>query len=125
VLIEVTSLNKTYLTRQETVIEALKQISFDIEEGEFVTVVGPSGCGKSTLLKILTGTLKKSSGQILVSGREVDGPSRDIGIVFQAPVLLPWRTVLENVMLPVELHRKSQAPPRSRRPIRVRDEISE
>jgi NitT/TauT family transport system ATP-binding protein len=108
VLIEVTSLNKTYLTRQETVIEALKQISFDIEEGEFVTVVGPSGCGKSTLLKILTGTLKKSSGQILVSGNELDGPSRDIGIVFQAPVLLPWRTVLENVMLPVELQRRDR-----------------
>jgi NitT/TauT family transport system ATP-binding protein len=108
VLIQVAALDKVYLTREGGTIEALKAIEFDVADGEFVTIVGPSGCGKSTLLKILAGTLRRTSGQVTLRGQPVDGPSRDIGIVFQSPVLLPWRTVLENVLLPIELQRRSR-----------------
>jgi len=103
VLIEISGLNKIYHGRDGAAINALSGISLSIADGEFVTIVGPSGCGKSTLLKILTGTLRKTAGRIAIRDREIDGPSRDLGIVFQAPVLLPWRTILENVMLPVEV----------------------
>jgi len=74
-----------------------------VGEGEFVTVVGPSGCGKTTLLRILGGLLRRTSGQVTLAGAPVDGPRRDIGIVFQNAILLPWRTVLENAMLPAEV----------------------
>jgi NitT/TauT family transport system ATP-binding protein len=84
---------------------ALDEISFSIKSGEFVCLVGPSGCGKSTLLKILAGLLPRSDGAITRSGRELEGPGSDVGMVFQAPVLLPWRTVMENVLLPTEFRR--------------------
>jgi NitT/TauT family transport system ATP-binding protein len=102
-LIAVARLNKIYRTLEGADIEALKDVSFDVRDGEFVTVVGPSGCGKSTLLKILAGILRRSSGDVRLRERRIDGPSRDVGVVFQAPVLLPWRNVLENVMLPVQV----------------------
>ena len=79
-------------------------------EGEFVAVVGPSGCGKSTLLKILAGLLPSSGGDARLRGTTIAGPRRDIGVVFQSPVLFPWRTVLDNVLLP---SRRAEA--RSRR----------
>jgi NitT/TauT family transport system ATP-binding protein len=84
---------------------ALDEVSFAIKPGEFVCLVGPSGCGKSTLLKILAGLLPRSDGTITRSGHELDGPGPDVGMVFQAPVLLPWRTVMENVLLPTEFRR--------------------
>jgi len=102
-MIEIAGLNKIYRTREGRNIEALKDLNFGIADGEFVTVVGPSGCGKSTLLKILAGTLRRSSGSVRIRQRPIDGPSRDVGVVFQAPVLLPWRTVLENVLVPIEI----------------------
>jgi NitT/TauT family transport system ATP-binding protein len=102
-MIEIAGLNKIYRTREGHNIEALKDVNFGIADGEFVTVVGPSGCGKSTLLKILAGTLRRSSGSVKIRQRPIDGPSRDVGVVFQAPVLLPWRTVLENVLVPIEI----------------------
>jgi NitT/TauT family transport system ATP-binding protein len=107
-LIQIEALDKLYRSRFGAPTEALRQINFDVADGEFVTIVGPSGCGKSTLLKILTGTLGKTAGRIAMRGREIDGPSRELGIVFQAPVLLPWRTILENVMLPIEIHRRER-----------------
>ncbi|NPC58554.1 ABC transporter ATP-binding protein [Caenimonas soli] len=107
-VISVGGLNKTYATQGGAPIHALKDIRFDIRQGEFVTVVGPSGCGKSTLLKILAGILRRSSGEVIIGGKPVDGPSRDIGVVFQAPVLLPWRNVLENVLLPADIQRLSR-----------------
>ena len=108
-LIDVARLNKLYRTREGESIHALSDVSFDVDEGEFVTVVGPSGCGKSTLLKILAGTLRRTSGTVQMREQPIDGPSRDVGVVFQAPVLLPWRTVLENVMLPIEIQRRDRA----------------
>ena len=104
-LIEVQHLIKVYHTREGVDLVALDDVSFSIEEGEFVTVVGPSGCGKSTLLKILTGILPKTSGDVRLRESPVEGPRTDIGIVFQAPVLLPWRTVMKNIMIPAEIQR--------------------
>ncbi len=83
-------------------VNALEQVSFAIQSGEFVSIVGPSGCGKSTLLKILAGLLAASSGAITVNGTRVDSPMENVGMVFQAPVLLKWRSVLGNILLPVE-----------------------
>jgi NitT/TauT family transport system ATP-binding protein len=102
-VISVSGLNKTYATREGAPIYALSDVNLDIAQGEFVTVVGPSGCGKTTLLKILAGILEKSSGRILVNASPIDGPSRQVGVVFQEPLLLPWRNILENIMVPVEI----------------------
>jgi len=102
-LITIQQLEKTYVTTRGDTVHALQDINLTIREGEFVTVVGPSGCGKSTLLKILGGLLAKSSGRISLKGTPVDGPRRDIGIIFQTPVLLPWYTVLENTLLPIRV----------------------
>ena len=102
--IAVNELSKLYSTRDGTV-HALQQISFSVSEGEFVAVVGPSGCGKSTLLKVLAGLLPPSKGAARLRGTPITGPRRDIGVVFQSPVLLPWRSVLDNVLLPVDVQR--------------------
>src|ERR1051325_8070038 len=102
--IAVHDLSKSYATRDGGVV-ALDGTTFDVAEGEFVAVVGPSGCGKSTLLKILAGILPASSGESRPRGTLIDGPRRDIGVVFQSPVLFPWRTVLDNVLLPVDVQR--------------------
>src|SRR5215468_9939995 len=87
-LIVVSSLEKTYATRGRTQVHALAGISVEIAAGEFITIVGQSGCGKTTLLKILAGLLQRSAGSVTLRGQSVDEPSRDIGIVFQDPVLL-------------------------------------
>jgi NitT/TauT family transport system ATP-binding protein len=102
--IAVHDLSKSYATRDGGVV-ALDRTTFSIDEGEFVAVVGPSGCGKSTLLKILAGILPASSGDARLRGTLIDGPRRDIGVVFQSPVLFPWRTVLDNVLLPVDVQK--------------------
>ena len=102
-LIVVSELEKTYRTKGRALVRALGGISLDIADGEFITIVGQSGCGKTTFLRILAGLLSRSSGSVHLRGRPVDSPSRDIGIVFQDPVLLPWRTVFDNVMLPVQV----------------------
>lgn len=94
---------KRFTTLDHEYIDALTGIDLSIAEGEFICVVGPSGCGKSTLLRLLAGTLQRSAGEILVRGTPVDGPRRDIGIVFQTATLLPWRNVLANTLLPVEV----------------------
>ncbi len=82
---------------------ALSDISFSISDGEFISIVGPSGCGKSTLLKILAGLLPPSEGEATLKGTPIRGARRDIGVVFQTPVLFPWRTVLGNVLLPSDV----------------------
>src|SRR4051794_2290970 len=101
-VIAVRGLSKRYDSRGGAVV-ALDNIDFDVAEGEFVSIVGPSGCGKSTLLKILAGLLPKSEGEARLRGTPIARPRRDIGVVFQSPVLFPWRTVLDNVLLPVDV----------------------
>jgi NitT/TauT family transport system ATP-binding protein len=103
--ISISKLGKIYKAIGREPLEAISDISLEIAEGELVTIVGPSGCGKSTLLKILAGLLPKSRGEILIKGQPVEGPRRDVGMVFQSSVLLPWRTVFNNVMIPVEILR--------------------
>jgi len=84
-------------------VEAIRQLSFDVADGEFLSVLGPSGCGKSTLLMMIAGLIDPSAGEIRIKDTKVAGPRREIGVVFQSPVLLPWRTVLQNVLFPIEL----------------------
>jgi NitT/TauT family transport system ATP-binding protein len=104
-LISARHLNKTYATKAGAQVNALHDVSFDIRDGEFISVVGPSGCGKSTLMKIMSGLLGYSSGAISIDGRPVTGPNPKVGLVFQAPNLLPWRTILQNVCFPVEIQK--------------------
>src|ERR1700741_5061457 len=82
-------------------IHALDRVSLRAHEREFVALLGPSGCGKSTLLKLISGLIPQSSGVIRVNGRPISGPTPSIGIVFQSPLLMAWRTVLENVLLQI------------------------
>jgi len=103
-MIAVKRLSKRYDTSRGPVL-ALDDIDFAVAEGEFVAVVGPSGCGKSTLLKILAGLIGATQGGAALGGTPISGPRRDIGVVFQSPVLFPWRTVLDNVLLPVDVQR--------------------
>jgi NitT/TauT family transport system ATP-binding protein len=105
-VIRIDSVSKVYFTRAGEPIPALERISLDVAENEFVVLVGQSGCGKSTLLKMVSGILPVTSGTIHVHGTPVDGPREDVGIVFQAPVLLNWRDVLRNVLLPIEILRR-------------------
>ena len=102
VLIDLQGVEKTYQT-VDGPLTSLRAVSFDVREGEFLSIVGPSGCGKSTLLKILAGLLPLTSGEARINGRLVDGPQDGVGMVFQSPVLLAWRDVLGNVMLQIEI----------------------
>ncbi|NUP24568.1 MAG: ABC transporter ATP-binding protein [Streptomyces sp.] len=103
--IEVDGLHKVYRPRRSEPTRALSDIALTVRRGEFVSVVGPSGCGKTTLLKILGGIVPRSEGTVRVAGRDVTGPLPEVGMVFQAATLLPWRTVVQNVMVPVEVQR--------------------
>ena len=93
---------------------ALKDINFGVADGEFMVIVGPSGCGKTTLLKILAGLLVGFDGSASLKGTPIAKPRRDIGVVFQSPVLFPWRSVLGNVMLPADVQRLDKAQLRRR-----------
>ena len=102
--IEVHGLSKTYTAREE-LIAALDHLTFSVAPQEFVSLLGPSGCGKTTVLKIVAGLSAISSGSVKVEGRSVEGPHPDVGIVFQTPALMRWRTAIQNVMLPAEILR--------------------
>lgn len=108
-VIQIDNLQKVYVTKRLERVRALQDINLEVDEGEFVSIVGPSGCGKSTLLKVIAGLIPKSGGSILLNGSPVEGPRRDIGVVFQSPVLLPWRTVLENTLLPAVVQKLDRA----------------
>ncbi len=84
-------------------VTALSGASLKVARGEFAAVVGPSGCGKSTLMKLVTGLVRPNQGSVALEGRAVDGPVKMAGMAFQNPNLLPWRTVLDNVLLPLEI----------------------
>jgi NitT/TauT family transport system ATP-binding protein len=101
-LIRIQNLKKTYFTKSG-MVPALQDVTFDVFRGEFITLVGPSGCGKTTLLKIISGLLEKTEGVLNFSIGEGFDPRRDVGMVFQKPVLLKWRSIVDNVLLPVEI----------------------
>ena len=89
----------TYRTSRAPIV-ALDDLSLAVGAGEFVSLVGPSGCGKSTFIRLASGLLRPTSGRLTLGGTAVTGPRRDVGVVFQQPTLLPWKTVLDNVLVP-------------------------
>jgi NitT/TauT family transport system ATP-binding protein len=93
---------------------AIDTISASVEAGELISLLGPSGCGKTTLLRILGGLVPHSGGSVRIRGRDVVGPQRDFGFVFQTPTLLPWRSVLDNVLFPMEIIGRRDAAARAR-----------
>src|SRR5580704_15798691 len=103
----------TYGTTEGTV--ALKGATMSIERGQFAAVVGPSGCGKSSLMKLVTGLVPPTAGTVLVDGAPVNGPLKIVGMAFQNPTLLPWRLLLSNVMLPLEIVQPHRSRLRSHR----------
>ncbi|MEZ4639137.1 MAG: ATP-binding cassette domain-containing protein [Caldilineaceae bacterium] len=98
-------------------LHALHNVNFNIERGEFVCIVGTSGSGKSTLLRILGGLLAPSSGRVVLAGEEIDQPPPSIGFVFQKSNLMPWRTVTDNILLPLEIQGRGPMPSVSARRI--------
>jgi NitT/TauT family transport system ATP-binding protein len=91
-------LSKTYFDPYAGAhVTALQEVSLDVRQGEFVSIVGPSGCGKTTMLNLIAGFIPATGGEILLDGRPIDGPGPDRGVVFQSFALFPWKTVLENV----------------------------
>jgi NitT/TauT family transport system ATP-binding protein len=102
-VIRIVNVSKTYESADGETVNALRDLNLEVAENEFVAIVGPSGCGKSTLLKLITGLLPATEGEIYVKGEAVRGPHTDFGMVFQEPVLLPWRNIRQNVMFPIEI----------------------
>jgi NitT/TauT family transport system ATP-binding protein len=112
--IEIAGVTKCYATARGGEVHALAEIDLSIAAGEFVSVVGPSGCGKSTLLMLISGLIAPTSGAITVGGAPVKRAIGNVAIVFQRDVLLDWRTVLANVLLPVEIKKLDPATHRSK-----------
>ena len=108
VALKIDGVAKVYgATTGTSAVRALEPVNLEIAQGEFISCVGPSGCGKSTLLNIIAGLLRATRGQVLLEGTPLREPSREIGVMFQSPVLLPWRTVEKNVLLPAEVFRRN------------------
>lgn len=103
--VKISGLTKSYEVRDGENVRALERVDLDVAPGSFVAVVGPSGCGKSTLLALLAGLISATTGQILVDEQVVRRPHPKVGVVFQTDNLLYWRTVLDNVLLPIEIKR--------------------
>jgi NitT/TauT family transport system ATP-binding protein len=101
--IKIDGLKKIYNVGKRNALLALEEVNLSLKREEFVSIVGPSGCGKSTLLKLVSGLIPITEGQILIDGAPVVKPRPDIGMVFQSPVLLKWRTILKNVLLPANV----------------------
>jgi len=111
--VRISRVSKTYRTRSGTV-EAIRNIDLDVNEGEFVALVGPSGCGKSTLLHIVAGLVDMSTGDVDVYGAPARAGRHDVGIMLQRAVLLPWRSVLANVLMPAQIQNSDAAKSRER-----------
>jgi len=106
--LRVHDITKTFTGAKGAPVDALSHIDLSVAEGEFVTLVGRSGCGKSTLLRIIAGLTSPTSGHVEIGGSRVQRPRRDVGLMLQQPALMPWRTALENVLLPTEVMGKDQ-----------------
>jgi NitT/TauT family transport system ATP-binding protein len=109
---EIERLSKTYARNH---LVALADVNLTLRKGEFVSVIGSSGCGKSTLLKIMAGLLPPTTGRVVLEGRPVTGPRADIGMMFQQATLLPWKTTVENIVLPIEIREGRAAAHAARR----------
>jgi len=101
--IQARDISLTFKPKNRDSVTALKELTLDVAKGEFVSLVGPSGCGKSTFLNVLLGLLKPDGGEIRLNGKQITGPGQERAMVFQEFGLLPWRTVLANVELGLEL----------------------
>ena len=110
-ILEIHNLGVAFLNGQGP-LQALEEISFNIQPQQFVCIVGPSGSGKSTLLRILGGLLSPTNGKVIFNGAQLTGPRRGVGVVFQDANPMPWRTVIENITLPLEVQ---GAPPQKTR----------
>ena len=93
----------TYGASAEQATEALKDVDYEVKKGEFFTIIGPSGCGKTTLLKLMTGLIAPTAGVLSFRGNQLSGPPRGIAMAFQDPLLLAWRSIIDNVLLPIEI----------------------
>lgn len=113
-MIRLEHVTKVYVDASQHGVRALHDVSFDVREGEFLSLLGPSGCGKSTLLAIIAGLLPLSGGEVTIDGRAVRGPQTNTGIVFQRDVLLEWRTTLQNVLLQTEARKMDATKSRAR-----------
>jgi NitT/TauT family transport system ATP-binding protein len=120
--VELEKVTHTY-GRGERQVRALSETSLRIEKGDFVALVGPSGCGKSTILKMVTGLITASSGYVFVAGRQVGAEPVRVGMAFQNPTLLPWLTLLDNVMLPLKIVPPYRQQYRAKRKGEFRDKI--
>jgi NitT/TauT family transport system ATP-binding protein len=120
--VELEKVTHTY-GRGERQVQALTETSLRIEKGDFVALVGPSGCGKSTIMKLVTGLIHASSGYVFVAGREVGAEPVRVGMAFQNPTLLPWLTLLDNVMLPLKIVPPYRQEYRAKRKGEFRDKI--
>jgi NitT/TauT family transport system ATP-binding protein len=105
-VIEIENVSKHFVSRDRERIAALTNVSLSIRRNEFVCLVGPSGCGKSTLLRLVGGLLPVSQGRVMVDGQTVAAPRAETGIVFQAPTLLPWASLLDNVLFPLKIMKR-------------------
>src|SRR6266851_6228331 len=110
-LLDIQLLSKIYFPDRKQPLTALEDLNFSVANGELLSLVGPSGCGKSTFINLACGILQPTSGQILLHGEPITEPIKDVGIAFQAPILLEWRTVLQNVLLPIEILERKVRPP--------------
>jgi len=104
--IDISGLSVEYRTLNNERVQAIKRVDLTVPEGEFCVIVGPSGCGKSTLLKVLAGLVAVSGGVTTIAGESVSAPRKDIGFVFQNATLLPWLSILDNVMLPLKVQQR-------------------
>jgi len=107
--LEAINLRKTFLDPTQTTLLALDGLSLAVAEGEFLAIVGPSGCGKSTLLRLLAGLEPPIAGEVRLRGQPLTAPRREIGFVFQRANLMPWRTVLDNIALPLIVNHSAPA----------------
>ena len=113
-MIEIGNVSKTFTTRDGSAVTALSGIDLDIPDNQFISLVGPSGCGKSTLLRLVAGLVPQDAGRIAIDGTAVTEPRREVGIVFQNATLLPWASIVENVLFPLKIMHAMQADSRDR-----------
>ncbi len=102
------NVHKLFKRPGQTPLVAIDTVSFDLHAGQLISLLGPSGCGKTTFLRIAAGLIAKTSGIVEINGAEVERPQPDFGMVFQQPNLMPWRTVLKNVLFPIEIQGDAQ-----------------